>query len=127
MSLVWKLNKTQYGPDGLVSLFQGDDWNLDGKVVDLIGSYEAPVDMSPYAATGYFPSASGGADLPFPAATGVCGSLAVSVPAASGALVLQNTGGSGAYVVVQNQMTGKLQTIPTIDQAVVILARGFVP
>ena len=123
MSLVWKLDQPQYGPDGLVSLYQGDDWNLTGKVVNRINGYDQPVDTSAYAATGYFPSASGGPDLPFSAVTGDCGVIAVQVPAASSPLVLASTGGEGAYVVVQDHQ-GKLQTIPTVDQAVAILMRG---
>ena len=124
MSLVWKLDKPQYGPDGMVSLYQGDDWCLRGKVINLIGSYEEPVSTYPFAATGYFPSASGGPDLPFPAVTGDCGCLVVKVPASGSPLVQQSTGGQGAYVVVTDVTTGLQKTIPTLDQAVAILARG---
>ena len=122
MSLVWKLDRPQFGPDGLVSLFRGDDWNLSGKVINLINGYEQPVDVSPYAATGYFSSASGGPDLPFPAVTGACGVLAVQVPAASSPLVQESTAGVGVYVVVESG--GLLQTIPTYGEPVAIRDRG---
>jgi hypothetical protein len=124
MALVWKLDQPQYGPDGLVTLYRGDDWNLTGKVINLINGYEQPVDTSAYSATGYFPSASGGPDLPCAAATGACGSLAVSLPAASTPLVQVSSGGEGAYVVVADGM-GRLQTIPMVDQSLAILDRQF--
>ena len=124
MSLVWKLDKPQYGPDGLVTLFRGDDWSLSGKVVNLIGSYEQPVDTSQYSASGYFPSASGGPDLPAAAVTGSCGSLTVQMPAVRTPFVQVSSGGEGAYVVVQDQQ-GKLTTIPMLDQSLAILDRQF--
>lgn len=124
MSLVWKLDRPQYGPDGLVTLYRGDDWNLTGKIVDFINGYEQPVDTSQYSATGYFPSATGGPDLPCAAATGACGSLAVQMPAASTPLVQVSSGGEGAYVVVSDGQ-GKLTTVPMIDQSIAILDRGF--
>lgn len=124
MALVWKLDRPQYGPDGLVTLYRGDDWNLTGKVVNLIGSYEQPVDMSQYSASGFFPSASGGPDLPAVAATGTCGALSVQMPAASTPLVQVSSGGEGAYVVVADGQ-GKLTTIPMIDQSLAILDRQF--
>lgn len=124
MSLVLILDKPQYGPDGLVTLYRGDDWNLTGKVVNQIGSYEEPVDVSNLAVSGFFPSASGGPDLLAPAATGSCGSVSITLPATSTPLVQVNTGGEGPYIVVADQ-SGKLTTVPTRDQAVAILDRGF--
>lgn len=124
MSLVIKLDKPQYGPDGLVTLYRGDDWNLTGKIINQIGSYEAPVDASQFSASGFFPSASGGPDILAVAATGACGSIVVSLPAASTPLVQVSSGGEGSYIVVQDQQ-GKLTTIPTRDQAIAILDRAF--
>lgn len=121
MSLVWKLDQPQYGPDGLVALYRGDDWRLSGKVVDLINGYEKAVDVSPFAVTGYFPSATG--QTSFAGVTGACGALAVVVPA-SASLLLAETNGEGAYVVVTDVNTGLQQTIPTLDQAVAIMTRG---
>lgn len=126
MALLLVLDKTQYGPDGLVTLYRGDDWKLTGKVVNQIGSYEQPVDTSQFSVSGFFPSASGGPDLPAVAATGSCGAIAISLPAASTPLIQVSSGGEGAYIVVQDAM-GKLQTIPTRDQAIAILDRCFQP
>jgi hypothetical protein len=123
MALFLKLDKAQYGPDGLVTLTRGDDWSLAAKLIDLIGSYESAVDASQYAATGFFPSASGGPDLPCAAVTGQCGSLSVSMPAASTPFVELNSGGEGPYVVLMDNQ-GKLQTVRTVDQAVVVVDRG---
>lgn len=122
MALVWKLDQPQYGPDGLVSLYRGDDWRLSGKVIDLINGYEKPVDTSPFSVTGYFLGVTGNA-LPFPGVTGACGALSVAVPAASSPL-MSETNGEGAYVVVTDVNTGLQQTIPTLDQSVAILTRG---
>lgn len=123
MALVWKLDRPQYGLDGMVSLYRGDDWNLSGKLINQIGDYEEPVDASAYSVSGFFPALSGGADLLAPAATGSCGLITVSMPAASTPLVQENTGGEGAYIVIFDGV--KLQTVPTRDQAIAILDRGF--
>lgn len=120
--LVWKLDQPQYGPDGLVALYRGDDWRLSGKIVDFINGYEKPVDTSAFSVTGYFGGVTGNA-LPFAGVTGACGALSVVVPAASSPL-LGETNGEGAYVVVTDVNTGLQQTIPTLDQAVAILTRG---
>lgn len=124
MAIRWKLDREQVGPDGLITLFRGDDWNVVGKLVNLIGSYEQPVDASQYSATGYFPSATGGADLPALAATGSCGALSVQYPAISTPSVQVSSGGEGPYVVLQDSQ-GKLTTVPTIDQNMAILDRSF--
>jgi hypothetical protein len=124
MARVLKLDKKFYGEDGLLSLFRGDDWEVYGKVVDRVSGYETEVDLAPYSATGYVPSASGGPDLPLAAATGGCAVLTLSMPAASTPLVAENSGGAGIYVVLQDSM-GRLQTVPTIDQAVAVLDRGM--
>lgn len=124
MSRILKLDKKFYSDDGVVPLFRGDDWNLLGKVVDRAGNYETGVDLSPYSATAYFPSASGGPDLPAMAATGSCGSLTISMPAASTPNVQSNVGGIGAYVVLKDSQ-GNLTTVPTVDQAIAVLDRGF--
>lgn len=124
MSLVLKLDKPQYGPDGLVTLYRGDDWNLTGKLINQIGSYEEPVDSSLYSVSGFFPSASGGPDILAPATTGSCGSISVNMQAASTPFVQTNTGGEGAYVVIADQ-SGTLTTVPTRDQAVAIIDRSF--
>lgn len=124
MARVWKLDRRQYGDDGLVSLYRGDDWNIYGTVVDRVGSYETLVDLSAYSVTGYFPSASGGSDIPAPAVTGSCGVLTVSLPKAQTPDVLTSTGGEGLYVVFEDN-TNKLQTVTTFDDAVAILDRGF--
>lgn len=124
MALVWKLDRPQYGLDGLVSLYRGDDWRLSGKLINQIGDYEEPVDASIYSVSGFFPALAGGSDILAPAVTGSCGLIVVSMPAVSTPLVQENTGGEGAYIVVQDNM-GKLQTVPTRDQALAILDRGF--
>lgn len=123
MARVIKLDKRQYADDGLLPLFRGDDWSVIGKVVDRVGSYESEVDMSPYSATGYFPAATGGSDLPVSAATGECGSVTISVPKeVSPNIALSN--GIGAYIVLQDQ-SGNLQTVPTIGTDIAVLDRGF--
>lgn len=124
MSRVLKLDRKFYGDDGLLSLFQGDDWAIFGKVVDRVGSYETGVDLSLYSASAYFPSATGGADLPAAAATGQCSLLTISMPAISTPNVMLNTGGEGIYIVLEDAQ-GHLQTVPTIDQGIAILQRGF--
>lgn len=124
MSRVWKLDRSQYGDDGLLSLFRGDDWSVFGTVVDRVNGYETLVDLSGLAVTGYFPSASGGPDLPALAVTGSCGVLTVSLPAASTPLVLDSTGGIPLYVVTQDR-SGRLVTVPTRDEGVVIIDRGL--
>lgn len=122
MSLVWKLDPENYGVDGLVSLYRGDDWSLAGKLVDLIQGYERPVDTSLYSASGFFPSASGGPDLLAPAATGACGAVVVTLDQGQTPNVALSSG-QGAYVVVADS-GGKLTTVPTSDQAVAVLDRG---
>jgi hypothetical protein len=124
MSRVLKFDRKFYGDDGLLSLYRGDDWSIYGTVVDRVNAYETLVDLSQYGATGYFPSATGGADLPATAITGSCGVLTISLPAATTPLVQSSTGGEGAYIVLQDSM-GNLTTVPTIDQALAILDRGF--
>ncbi len=126
MSLVLLIDKPQYGPDGMVTLYRGDDWNLAFKVVNRIGSYDQPVDTTTFeGATGFFPSASGGPDLPAESAdTGPCGALNVVMPAASTPLVEVSSGGLGPYVVIEDS-DGNLKTIPTVDQSLAILDRAF--
>jgi hypothetical protein len=124
MALRWILDRPQYGPDGLVTLFRGDDFLLTGKIVNLIGSYHEPVDVSQYAVSGFFPSASGGPDILAPAVTGPCGAISVSLPAASTPFVQCFTGGEGPYVVAADS-SGRLTTIPTSDQALAIVDRAF--
>lgn len=124
MARVLKLDRKFYGDDGLLSLYRGDDWSVYGKVVDRVGSYETGVDLSAYGVTGYMPSASGGADLPIQAATGSCGTLSLSAAKALTVSVQPNSGGEGIYVVLADAM-GNLTTVPTFDQAVAVLDRGF--
>ena len=124
MARVLKLDRAQYGDDGLLSLYRGDDWSVRGSVVDRVNGYETPVDISELGVTGYFPSASGGPDLPVMAATGSCSQLVVTLPADQTPNVQLTSAGVGIYVVTQD-MSGKLETIRTLDQAVVVLDRGF--
>ena len=124
MARVLKYDKKFYGDDGLLSLYRGDDWSIYGKVVDRVGSYETEVDLSAYSATAYFPSATGGPDLPTSAVTGSCGTLTVSMPAAQTPNVQTNSAGEGAYVVLQDSQ-GKLTTVTTIDESIAVLDRGF--
>lgn len=124
MSRVLKFDKKFYGDDGLLSLYRGDDWDIYGTVVDRVNGYETLVDLSQYGVTGYFPSATGGSNLPASAVTGSCGLITVSMPAASTPFVQTNTGGEGAYLILEDSM-GRLQTVPTIDQAIAILDRCF--
>lgn len=124
MSRVLKFDRKFYGDDGLLSLYRGDDWSIYGTMVDRVNGYETLVDLSQYSVTGYFPSVTGGSDVPAMAATGSCGVLTISLPAASTQLVLDNQNGQGMYVVTQDGM-GNLQTVSTIDDAIAILIRGF--
>jgi hypothetical protein len=88
-----------------------------------VNGYETLVDASVLGVTGYFPSATGGPDLPAMAATGMCGIVIVTMPAASTPLVQVSTGGEGVYLVTQS---GSLvRTVPTDDDSVVVLDRGF--
>lgn len=123
MSRVLKLDRAQYGDDGLLSLYRGDDWSIKGTLVDRVNGYETLVDASSLAVTGYFPSASGGPDLPAMAATGACGVVTITMPAASTPLVDVNTGGEGIYLVTQNGSL--IHTVPSQDDAVVVIDRGF--
>lgn len=125
MSLVIKLDKPQYGVDGLVNLYRGDDWNLTGKLIDQIGSYEEPVDSSQYSVSGFFPSATGGPDIYAQASTGTCGSISVVLPADQTPLV-QLSDGVGAYVVIKD-VSGNLTTVPTRDQSIAVVDRGCQP
>lgn len=123
MARVLRLDKKFYSDDGLLSLYRGDDWSFYGKVVDRVGSYDTEVDLFLYSATAYFPSATGGPDLPTTAATGSCATLTISMPKTSTPNVATNVAGIGAYVVTQDAQ-GNLETVPTIDQAIAILDRG---
>lgn len=123
MARYLKIDRRFYGEDGLVSLYRGDDWSFYGQVVDRIGTYETHVDLSGYSVTGYVPSVTGGVELPLTAATGACGTLSLTLPAAeSPQAELMN--GQAMYVVMQDSM-GKLQTVPTIDESIAVLDRGF--
>lgn len=124
MARILKVDGKFYGDDGLVSLFRGDDWSLQGKIVDRVNGYETPVDLSAYSASAFFPSASGGPDVLALAVTGQCSALAISLGKADTPGVQTNVGGEGIYVVLKDN-AGNLQTVPTFDQAISVQDRGF--
>ena len=123
MAKVLKLDRKFYGDDGLLSLYRGDDWQISGTVVERINGYETILDLSPYTAQSFFASATGGSDIPASAATGAGGLVTISIPAASTPLVSLSSG-SGAYIILQD-VQGKMQTIPTSDDSIAVLDRGF--
>lgn len=123
MGRVWALDRRQYSANGLLSLYQGDDWAVSGIITDQVaGSYGDAVDLSGYQATGYFPAT--GDPIAKVAALGSCGLCVIRLDSDESALTEANPDGVGLYVVLEAP-DGSLQTVPTSEDVAAILERGF--
>lgn len=57
MAKILVIDKKHYLGGGLAPLRRGDRWVIDAKIVDRLGTYETPVDLTGVPATGFFPAA----------------------------------------------------------------------
>lgn len=125
MARILKIDRKFYGDDGMASFYKGDDISFYGKIIDRVNGYDTGVDLSPFSATGYFPSVTGNVQLPCTAVTGDCGTLTVLIPKAQSVQLATNGSGEDFYVILQDG-AGNLQTVSTVDAAIAILNRGGV-
>lgn len=126
MALFIDWDQTNYGVDGAIRLYTGDDWHLTGRIVDLIGGVKNRVDLSALqGASAFFPAASGGMMTGLMTVVdSVAGLVKLSVAASQTPYANISDVPCAPYAVVQS--SGLLQTVPPLDTAVVIADRGSV-
>lgn len=119
------MDRKHFSPQtGLVPLRKGDDWLLEGKVVEAYAGYKTEVDLSDAAgASAFFPAASGGS---FPGVAAVvdptCGRIRLSVVPASSAEAQESPEGISPFLILN--LRGQLITVETREPVLEILARG---
>lgn len=121
------LDKKHYDPaTGLIPLRRGDDWSLQGQVVEKKGTYVSPLDLSGGAATGFFPDNTGTSFVPATvtftdAAQGI---VSITLPRVTTPSVGLADGGSSMYLVFSDT-GGVTNTIETPDEPLEVKDRGF--
>lgn len=124
MALYLELDKKHYGLSGLIPLKRGDDWELDGKIVDRFSGYRADLDMTSMSATGYFQAASGGTVSAEVTKTDEsCGKIKIRLPGELSQGVALSEVGQSIYVILNNGTDDR--TVETPDMPLEILDRGF--
>lgn len=124
MAKYLKLNEDQYGVDGMVRLYRGDDWALSAKIVDLTQGLESAVDLTGLiAASAFFPGALGFIQATWTVVDAPKGLVTISMAASGTPAVDLNTDGISPLVVLQ-EPTG-LQTLVATDQPIVVQDRSW--
>lgn len=120
------MDRRHFSPQtGLVPLRRGDDWALDGKIINAYGGLTLYHDLSSLdGASAYFPGASGGL---VPGVLAVVdapnGGVRITAGPTNTAEVLETPEGGSMYLLLSTG--GKLQTVEMREAALEILERGF--
>lgn len=126
MALYLKLDKKQYGKDGLIPLRRGDAWSLLGKVVNRYAGYEEDYDLSDVVGdiTGCIENTTGGSiATTVTIEDAVCGKVTIAAEAEATELADECVAGQSMYLLLQEDDGPK--TVETLDQPLEILDRGF--
>lgn len=124
MARYLKLDPDQYGVDGLIPLYRGDDWALTGRVIELDQGIEREVNLSSVVgATGMIPAASGGqAVLQLDVVDADCGKIVLSLGAAQTPEIRLSDVGVSPVIVLEEG--ANLHTLTSVDQALKIQDRS---
>lgn len=119
-----KLDKSQYGKDGVIPLKRGDDWVLTGKIVNRSCGEDLTVDLTGLGMTACLPGADGSTITVDPVAVDAEeGTFTMTVPKAK-TLLTQPSFGTGFYIVLQDNDSNQ-ETVESYDPALEIKDRGF--
>lgn len=122
MGRVLFIPKAQY-VQGTLKLYRGDEWDVEGKVQDLVGGVSSDEDISTCSGiTAYFPGAPAVA-VACTILDASCGRFRASLPAASTPQVGLTDGPTSWYAV--GEFAEGLRTFATIDQPLEVIDRGF--
>lgn len=125
MSKVIYLEKDQFGEDGTVPVFKGDDWAIRTRIGnDAPGLPFAQIDMTGKSVTGYFPAATGGTVTAIGTVTDAPGGrVTFDLPPESTEQTLETTG-TDFYAIVEDG-DEEQETYQTRGQLLEIKSRGF--
>lgn len=125
MAKFLSFDKKNFNSSGVIDLKRGDDWKLQGTVVDKYAKYAAPFDLSDIiSATAYWPAASGGVITEaFNIISAKGGQFELDVPASdTPSLSLEDS--TTVYVVIDDANLG-IVTIESEYSMISIQDRSF--
>jgi len=110
---------------GQVTLFRGDEWNINAQITEDYNGVRIPVDLTGATVSGFFPAASGGDNLAFAASlvNESVGLIRVNVPesASSGTELMQDP----ISWYIEMDQDGARTTVQTPDTPLVITDPQF--
>lgn len=126
MAKFLKLDRKQFSPTtGLLPLYRGDTWNLEGKVVERYAGYETEVDLTGVDVSANFEGPTGSTiTTEVTVVDAACGKVAIAVEPADTELVEESEDGAQMYLILTDG-DGDEETVPTPDQPLQVRDRGF--
>lgn len=119
------LDKKHYDPKtGLIPLRRGDDWVLQGQVMEKKGTYQSPVDLTGGAATAFFDGEGPDVTTAVTFLDASQGLVEVELDELTSPDVALAEGGTSMYLVFSDT-NGVTTTIETPDQPLEIKDRGY--
>ncbi len=116
-------DKKHYGNDGLIPLRRGDDWVLEGEVVQKSGNYTTAVDLTGASATGWFEGDDGDVTVTPEITNAEAGKVKLTVPASSTSAVKVASEGTSCYLTLS--MTEGLTTVEMTQSDLEIKEREY--
>lgn len=121
-----KLDKRQYGKDGLISLIRGDDWSIEGQIFDIYSNYQHDVSLAGHTLRAFMPATGGTAvEAAVTVVDESCGKIKVDLAASGTEIAELSDDGLSFFVLVCNTFSNTTKTVETHDEPLQIRDRAF--